>query len=85
MSVVGECFFWYRLTRVVPDNFHRAIKRLCVCVCVLSGDIGGVLHWQLENLHSPVNMHTHADSTFDNCMTLTFDLWTSGLIHAKCD
>jgi len=33
MSVVGECFFWYRLTRVVPDNFHRAVKRLC-CVCV---------------------------------------------------
>ena len=35
MSVVGECFFWYRLTRVVPDNFHRAVKRLCVCVCAL--------------------------------------------------
>ena len=33
MSVVGECFFWYRLTRVVPDRFHRAVKRLCVC-CV---------------------------------------------------
>jgi len=30
MSVVGECFFWYRLTRVVPDNFHRAVKQLCV-------------------------------------------------------
>jgi len=33
VSVVGECFFWYRLTRVVPDNFHRAVKRLCVCMC----------------------------------------------------
>jgi len=33
MSVVGECFFWYRLTRVVPDNVHRAVKWLCVCVC----------------------------------------------------
>jgi len=31
MSVVGECFFWYRLTRVVPDKFHRAVKRLCEC------------------------------------------------------
>jgi len=31
MSLVGECFFWCRLTRVVPDNFHRAVKRLCVC------------------------------------------------------
>jgi len=26
-------FFWYRLTRVFPDKFHRAVKRLC-CVCV---------------------------------------------------
>jgi len=34
MSVVGECFFWYRLTRVVPDKFHRAVKWLCVCVSV---------------------------------------------------
>jgi len=33
MRVVGECFFWYRLTRVFPDKFHRAVKRLCVCVC----------------------------------------------------
>ena len=32
MSVVGECFFWYQLTRVVLDNFHRAVKRLYVCV-----------------------------------------------------
>jgi len=34
MRVVGECFLWYRLTRVFPDKFHRAVKRLCVCVCV---------------------------------------------------
>ena len=32
MRVVGECFFWYRLTRVFPDKFHRAVKRLCVFV-----------------------------------------------------
>jgi len=30
---VGECFFWYWLTRVFLDKIHRAIKRLCV-VCV---------------------------------------------------
>ena len=29
-----ECFFWYRLTRVVPDKIDRAVKLLCVCVCV---------------------------------------------------
>jgi len=44
MRVVGECFFWYRLTRVFPDKFHRAVKRLCVCVCLdlecLSLDFG---------------------------------------------
>ena len=34
MRVVGECFFWYRLTRVFPDKFHRAVKRLCVCVYI---------------------------------------------------
>jgi len=34
MRVVGECFFWYRLTRVFPDKFHRAVKWLCVCVCL---------------------------------------------------
>jgi len=28
----GWMFFWYRLTRVFPDKFHRAVKRLCVCV-----------------------------------------------------
>jgi len=33
MRVVGECFFWYRLTRVFPDKFHRAVKRLCVYFC----------------------------------------------------
>jgi len=30
----GWMFFWYRLTRVFPDKFHRAVKRLCVCVCL---------------------------------------------------
>ena len=45
MSVVGECFFWYRLTRVVPDNFHRAVNGcvLCVCVCVCDGDSDDVV------------------------------------------
>ena len=27
-------FFWYRLTRVVPDKIQRAVKPLCECVCV---------------------------------------------------
>ena len=40
---VGECFFWYWLTRVVLDKVRRAIKRLCVFVCVVSS----TENWQL--------------------------------------
>jgi len=29
---MAKCTFWYRLTRVVPDKVHRAIKWLCVCI-----------------------------------------------------
>ena len=36
---VGECFFWYRLTWVVLDKILRAVKWLCVCVCVWPGDV----------------------------------------------
>ena len=36
MRVVGECFFWYRLTRVFPDKFHRAVKRLLLLLCFIS-------------------------------------------------
>ena len=31
---VGECFFCYRLTRVVLYKIQRAVKQLCVCVCI---------------------------------------------------
>jgi len=34
IGVSGECFFWYRLTRVVLDRVQRAVKLLCVCVSV---------------------------------------------------
>jgi len=30
--VVGECFFWYRLTWIVPDKIHRAVRWLFVHV-----------------------------------------------------
>jgi len=57
MRVVGECFFWYRLTRVFPDKFHRAVKRLCVCVlfhhvlyCV---PLRYLVEWVLTEFASP--------------------------------
>ena len=31
---MGECFFRYRLTQVVPDKLQIALEWLCVCVCV---------------------------------------------------
>jgi len=39
---VGECSFWYQLTRVVPDKIHRAVKRLCMKECVGPGCCAGV-------------------------------------------
>jgi len=30
IGVIGECFFCYRFTRVVPDKIQRAVKWLCV-------------------------------------------------------
>jgi len=32
---MAKCTFWYRLTRVISDKVHRAVKWLCVvCVCL---------------------------------------------------
>ena len=31
---MGECFFWYQLTRVLSDKIQRAVKQFaCVCMC----------------------------------------------------
>jgi len=34
------------------------------------------------NLSSHIDLHTHAGSAFDNCVTLTFDLLTPESIYA---
>ena len=49
MRVVGECFFWYRLTRVFPDKFQSRKTVVCVCVCVFCGLI---THYLLIYLHN---------------------------------
>ena len=36
-----------------------------------------------RNLSSHIDMHTHADSTLDNCATLTFDLLTPGSMYVE--
>jgi len=37
---VGECFFWYRPTRIVP---HKRPLNCCVCVCL------SILAWENNN------------------------------------
>jgi len=70
MSVVGECFFWYWLTRVVPDKFHRAVKWLCcvyVCSCVhnwIAVPDTGCRSWQLTSVaevHVTIPLAFHID------------------------
>ena len=54
MRVVGECFFWYRLTRVFPDKFHRAVKRLLLLLLyvIFYSDVGQkVIQQQLYQQH----------------------------------
>jgi len=46
MSVSRWMFLLVLAHRVVPDKLHRAVKRLCVCVCVYSSDD--------ESAHSPL-------------------------------
>jgi len=35
MRVVGECFFWYRLTRVFPGQIPQSRKTVVVVVVVV--------------------------------------------------
>jgi len=50
---VGECFFWYRLTRVVPD---KGRKTVVVVVVVSSGGGGGCVGGGGE--HASKNAHS---------------------------
>ena len=65
MRVVGECLFWYRLTRVFPDKFHRAVKRLCVCV----------LSWWCQITQDDLHTHTHTHKPFYGPLSVT--TWVS--------
>jgi len=73
MRVVGECFFWYRLTRVFPDKFHRAVKRLCVCVCVCSRELccwcsesAVACHSSIAKAQKTLSSHVAADCSTTN-------------------
>jgi len=77
-------FFWYRLTRVFPDKFHRAVKRLCVCVCVR---LQGTPEKLIEQLKFDVDgVDTYVDDfllTYRTFVSTTRDI-TSRLL-AWCD
>ena len=75
MRVVGECFFWYRLTRVVPDKFHRAVKRLCVCVCVCNC----LVQVQLKIDEKQMHVLNVLVSEADNALSMTLLVgWQEG-------
>jgi len=50
---VDECFFWYRLTRVVQEKIQSHKTVVCLCVCVQSIELNGTNindQWPLVSL-----------------------------------
>ena len=87
MRVVGECFFWYRLTRVFPDKFHRAVKRLCVCVCLRETVhlIVWLLVWRysiLVRLVMGYLVYMGTQFQYDGALTLTEAKYWTWLQHS---
>ena len=84
MRVVGECFFWYRLTRVFPDKFHRAVKRLCVCVCfrwifshtpAVTPQHAGVIDQSMTSLSLAGDASTCASTLLGRCLCKRVDVY----------
>jgi len=66
---VGECFFWYWPTRLVPDQ--RPLNGCvcvcaCACACARACTCVRVCVWNMEQLHG-----TKADCTV-NCSNVAF-------------
>ena len=59
---MGECFFWYRPTRVVPD--HQRSLNGCVCVCVLKNDLSGFPKVKWLNLTGEVDKSVRCSCQF---------------------
>jgi len=81
---VGECFFWYRLTRVFLDKFHRAVKRLCVvCVCV------SVCNRPTRSTQPCIPLRSlnqvPALTGWRNGMNVTSAVWSNRLWHVRSD
>jgi len=71
---MGECFFWYWLTRVVPDKIQRAVKQLCVCACVracMCKMLTVTTHMKL----APYRWVTLAHCTCMHCQTWAQSRW----------
>ena len=86
---VGECFFWYRPTRVVPDQ-----RPLNGCVCVLSGTTEARdSEWQWHqlgymqactSLQTDNHVSTPPLSFIDHCeKSHRFDAWQTEVSHQK--
>ena len=77
MRVVGECFFWYRLTRVFPDKFHRAVKRLCVCVFIVMSPLIPVAATSKGAFMSLISSHFIWPHLIDLILSELSALWSS--------
>jgi len=72
---VGECLFWYRPTRVVPDQ--RAVKRLCVCVATLDYCALYKYSWLLSLRCSLINANNF-------CVLCSTAVSMSEVLHYLC-
>jgi len=88
MRVVGECFFCYRLTRVFPDKFHRAVKRLCcVCVCFVVLACFFRLHYiimMLMMINLDISDHKETSDDSEECGVHVLDYKEIVDVSEKC-
>jgi len=74
-------------TSCVDGAWTGVVDVHSVEVLVLRRPVAAVtscLYNKLENVSSHTDIHTCAGSAFDNRVILTFDLFTSGSVHADC-
>ena len=72
---MAKCTFWYWLTRVVPDKVQRAVKWLCMCVCVIS---------PIRSLHAYVKADHKACRDWEvifNCCRICKLVWYVWYLH----
>ena len=63
---MGECFFWYRPTRVVPDQ--RPLNGRCCC-CLLEENLGTVVDgFASVKSSSPAHLGSPGKGPLNGCV-----------------